>query len=72
MNLQQLAQQYRANAALIELRIVQLQYRLRHTRQPEVRRRLRHRIGILRVLMGEGRRTGYDLTHYYDRPSAEG
>lgn len=67
MSLQQLAQQYLSNAALLELRIVQLQYRMRHTEQPEIKRRLRHRVGVLRVMMGEGRRTGYDLAHYYDR-----
>ena len=70
MNLQSLAQEYRAGAALIELRVIQLQYRLDHTRQQEVRRRLRHRIGALRVMMGESRRMGYDLDHYYDRPAA--
>lgn len=71
MNLQQLSEQYRSDAALMELRIVQLQYRLQHTEQLEIRRRLKHRIGVLRVLMGEGRRTGYDLAHYYERPSEE-
>lgn len=70
MDLQHMAQEYRINGALLELRIVQLQYRLAGTRQPELRRRLKRRIGTLYGMLGESRRTAYDLQHYYDQGGA--
>lgn len=63
--LDNLAHEYRANAALLELRLVQLKHQLRQTQCLEVRRRLKHRIGMLHVLINETRGTGYYLAHYY-------
>lgn len=72
MTLEQMAQEYRVNGALLELRIVQLRWRLHNTRQPELRRRLKKRIGTLYGMLGESRRTAYDLQHYYDRRASHG
>lgn len=69
MTLLQMAEEYRSNSALLALRIVQLQCRLRETRQLELRRRLKRRIGTLYGMLGESRRTSYDMQHYYDRRS---
>lgn len=59
--------EYYQNAALLELRLVQLHTQLHHTRTLEIRRRLKHRIGVLHVMINEGRQTGYRLAHYYDQ-----
>ncbi len=67
MDLQKMAQEYRHNTAVLELRVIQLQRALRCTEQTELRRRIKRRIGLLRVMIGESRRTAYDLEHYYDR-----
>ncbi|NCB28894.1 MAG: hypothetical protein EOM63_03910 [Clostridia bacterium] len=67
MELQKMAREYRHNAAVLELRVIQLQRALRRTEQLELRRRIKRRIGLLRVMIGESRRTAYDLEHYYDR-----
>ena len=71
ISLDHMAQQYRSNAALLELRLVQLKHQLAGTKQLEVRRRLKHRIGMLHVLINEGRKTGYYLAQYYteEQPS---
>lgn len=61
-----MAQEYRANAAILDLRLAQLQYQLAHTESLELRRRLKHRIGMLHVLINEARNTGYYLDHYYE------
>ncbi|MGN1007939.1 MAG: hypothetical protein ACI4PV_03250 [Butyricicoccus sp.] len=61
-----MAQEYRRNAAVLELRVMQLKHQLAHTGQLELRRRLKHRIGMLHVLINEARNTGYYLDHYYE------
>lgn len=72
MTLQQMAREYRVNGALLELRIIQLRCRLLRTHQPELRRRLKKRIGTLYGMLGESRRTAYDMQHYYDREGIHG
>ncbi|MGM9613607.1 MAG: hypothetical protein ACI3XZ_08870 [Butyricicoccus sp.] len=61
-----MAQEYRRNAAVLELRVMQLKHQLAHTSQLELRRRLKHRIGMLHVLINEARSTGFYLDHYYE------
>ncbi|MDR3765505.1 MAG: hypothetical protein Q3Y08_00495 [Butyricicoccus sp.] len=65
-SLDAMATEYRANAALLELRLMQLKHQLKHTQGLELRRRLKHRIGMLHVLINEARGTGYYLEHYYE------
>lgn len=68
--LENMAHEYRANAALLELRLMQLRNQLDCTRQLELRRRLKHRIGVLHVMINEARQTGYYLGNYYARKGA--
>lgn len=65
MPLDQMAREYRTNAALLELRQMQLKHQLAHTKQLELRRRLKHRIGMLHVLINEARKTSHHLDSYY-------
>lgn len=65
-SLDAMAAEYRANAALLELRLVQLKHQLQGTKSLELRRRLKHRIGMLHVLINEARDTSYYLSHYYE------
>ena len=51
MKLCEMAQEYRVNVALLELRIKQLQAAQKRTRQPEVRYRLKQRAKFLQTLM---------------------
>ena len=67
MYLREMAQEYRSNIALLELRMKQLQVAQRRTQHKEVRYRLRQRIGCLRVLINEGRKTVFMLEHHYDK-----
>ena len=66
MKLDTMAQEYRRNAAVLELRVAQLKHQLAHPSQLELRRRLKHRIGVLHVLINEARSTGYYLDHYHE------
>ena len=72
MALRNMAQQYRANTALLELRMKQLQVAQRRARHKEVRYRLKNRIGFLRVLINESRKTTFLLEHYYDNRGGGG
>lgn len=67
MLLQEMAKEYRANTALLELRVRQLQTARRRARQPEVRYRLKRRINCLQGLINESRKTVYIMEHYYDK-----
>lgn len=67
MQLCEMAQDYRANTALLELRIKQLQLAQRRARQKEVKLRLKQRINRLRALINESRLTAFELEHYYDK-----
>ena len=66
MELREMAREYRANTALLELRMKELQLAARRTRQKEVWLRLRRRIGLLRTLINESRQTAFTLEHYRD------
>lgn len=50
MKLCEMAQEYRVNVALLELRIKQLQAAQKRARQPEVRYRLKQRAKFLQTL----------------------
>ena len=63
MKLCEMAQEYRVNVALLELRIKQ--------RQPEVRYRLKQRAKFLQTLINESRQTVFLMEHYHDH-SEEG
>ena len=66
MKLCEMAQEYRVNVALLELRIKQLQ-----AAQPEVRYRLKQRAKFLQTLINESRQTVFLMEHYHDH-SEEG
>ena len=65
MKLCEMAQEYRVNVALLELRIKQLQA------APEVRYRLKQRAKFLQTLINESRQTVFLMEHYHDH-SEEG
>ena len=65
MLLQEMAKEYRANTALMELRVRQLQAARRRARQPEVRYRLKQRINCLQGLINESRKAVFMMEHYY-------
>ncbi len=67
MTLEQMAREYRGNTALLELRMKQLQAAQRRAQQKEVRFRLKRRIGCLRVLINESRKTAFVMEHYHER-----
>ena len=66
MALREMAQEYRSNTALLELRMKQLQVAQRRARHKEVKYRLKQRIGYLRVMINESRKTAFILEHYYE------
>ena len=63
MELREMAREYRANTALLE----QLQTAQRRARHKEVKYRLKQRIGCLRVLINESRKTAFVLEHYREK-----
>ena len=65
MKLCEMAQEYRVNVALLELRIKQLQAAQKRARQPEVRAK------FLQTLINESRQTVFLMEHYHDH-SEEG
>ena len=67
MTRHEMAREYRSNTALLELRLRQLQVAQRRARQKEVKYRLKQRIGCLRVLINESRKTAFVLEHYYQK-----
>ena len=71
MELREMAREYRANTALLELRVKLLQAAQRRAEQKEVRYRLKRRIGCLRVLINESRKTAFTLEHYRERGADE-
>lgn len=64
--LSEMAEEYRRNAAALEGRVAQLEQELNAVDGLETRRKLKHRIGMLHVLINEARKTEYYLAHYYD------
>lgn len=71
MTLYDMAQEYRANTNLLELRVLELQAAQRQTRQKEVRYRLKKRVGYLRMLINESRKAAFLMEHYYDKGGCE-
>ena len=71
MKLCEMAQEYRVNVALLELRIKQLQAAQKRARQPEVRYRLKQRAKFLQTLINESRQTVFLMEYYHDH-SEEG
>lgn len=67
MTLYDMAQEYRENTKLLELRVVELQAAQRRAGQREVKYRLKKRVNFLRMLINESRKTVYQMEHYYDR-----
>lgn len=67
MILGDMAQEYKRNTALLELRMQQLQIAQQRTQQKEVKYRLKQRIGRLRVLINESRKTAFEMEHYYEK-----
>ena len=63
MKLCEMAQEYRVNVALLELRIKQLQAAQKRARQPEAK--------FLQTLINESRQTVFLMEHYHDH-SEEG
>ena len=71
MALREMAQEYRRNTALLELRMKQLQVAQRRARNQEVKYRLKQRIGCLRMLTNESRKTAFILEHYHENGGHE-
>lgn len=71
MILQEMAQEYKRNTALLELRMQQLQVAQQRTTQKEVKYRLKRRIGRLRGLINESRKAAFEMEHYYEKGGAQ-
>ena len=71
MALREMAQEYRRNTALLELRMKQLQVAQRRARNQEVKYRLKQRIGCLRMLINKSRKTAFILEHYHENGGHE-
>lgn len=71
MTLKQMAREYRANNALLEQQLKQLERAQRREARTEVRYHLRRRTLQLQAMLDEGRRTARLLEQYYtvDKPS---
>ena len=67
MKLCEMAQEYRVNVALLELRIKQLQAAQKRARQPEVRYRLKQRAEFLQTLNNGSRQTLFLMGYYHDQ-----
>lgn len=72
MKLCEMAQEYRVNVALLELRIKQLQAAQKRARQPEVRYRLKQRAKFLQTLINESRQTVFLMEHYHEASNTGG
>lgn len=71
MTLKEMAREYRANNALLEQQVKQLERAQRYEARTEVRYHLRRRTLQLQAMLDEGRRTARLLEQYYtvDKPS---
>ena len=70
--LEEIAQEYLANVAVIEQRIRELEELERCAKNNEEQRKLRRRIYKLYVMAGEGRQLAFQMQHYYDKPNEGG
>lgn len=69
--LQDMAEEYLANVAVLEARIAELQQQ-RELTSCQDRLLLNRRITMLYQMAGEGRQTAFELQHYYDKPEKGG
>lgn len=67
MTLEKMAEEYRTNTKLLELRVLELQTAQELARQREVRFRLKKRVSYLRMLINESRKAAFQLEHYYEK-----
>lgn len=67
MELCKMAQEYRRNTALLELRKKQLLAAKRHAKQYEVKYRLLRRIRTLNEMINESRLAAFEMEHYYEK-----
>ena len=67
MTLLELSVEYREHARVLDLRIRQLEWRMRGERDEEERSRLRERIRMLTVMLREARELAVLTERYYDR-----
>ena len=65
MKLCEMAQEYRVNVALLELRIKQLQAAQKRTRQPEVRYRLKQRAKFRQTVNNERGQNVSQMEHHH-------
>lgn len=70
MILRDMAQEYKRNTALMELRMQELQVAQKRAEQKEVKYRLKQRIGRLRTLINESRKTAFEMEYYYEKGGA--
>ena len=66
MELCKMAQEYRRNTALLELRKKQLLAAKRHAKQYEVKYRLMRRIRTLNEMINESRLAAFEMENYYE------
>ena len=67
MELCKMAQEYRRNTALLELRKKQLLAAKRHAKQYEVKYRLMRRIRTLNEMINESRLAAFEMENYYEK-----
>lgn len=67
MTLAELSLEYRAHAHALDLRICQLEYLLRQTRNADRRCQLQDRIRMLSTMLREARELAVLTERYYDR-----
>ena len=70
MELCKMAQEYRRNTALLELRKKQLLAAKRHAKQYEVKYRLMRRIRTLNEMINESRLAAFEMENYYEKEGA--
>ena len=70
MELCKMAQEYRRNTALLELRKKQLLAAKRHAKQYEVKYRLMRRIRTLNEMINESRLAAFEMENFYDKEGA--
>lgn len=67
MTLEKMAMEYRKNLKLLEGRLMLVLQELSTTTGLEKRRKLKHRIGMLHILINESRAAIFTMEHYYDK-----
>lgn len=67
MTIQQLSEQYAAEALAIQQRLMQLRCQSRQTADPQLQAQLQQRIRALQPMLTECRALAQVTAHYYDR-----